>query len=96
MASQAARRWGTGDWNADAELDSTDLVVAFQKGGYEQGPRAAVRAVPEPSTAALVAVGVLIFALRCCALCVLCVSFRAGVSSLNAAQPAAATQGKGC
>jgi hypothetical protein len=37
--------WPTGDWNADGDFTSSDLVFAFQDGGYEQGPRAAV--VPE-------------------------------------------------
>ncbi len=42
--------WVTGDWNGDAEFDSGDLVSAFQDGGYELGPRAAVSAVPEPTS----------------------------------------------
>ena len=41
--------WATGDWNGDAELESGDLVLAFQAGGYELGPRAATAGVPEPS-----------------------------------------------
>ena len=45
--------WGTGDWSGDSEFDSSDFVVAFQAGGYEAGPRAAVAAVPEPSTGLL-------------------------------------------
>ncbi len=52
-AAAANSTWGTGDWNADGEFSSADLVSAFQRGGYEQGPRAAVSAVPEPSTAAI-------------------------------------------
>lgn len=42
--------WTTGDWNGDGEFDTTDFVAAFQAGGYELGPRAAVAAVPEPSS----------------------------------------------
>ena len=51
--------WATGDWNGDAEFDSGDLVSAFQDGGYEQGPRAAVNAVPEPSSSILLAAGII-------------------------------------
>ena len=53
--------WATGDWNGDAEFDFGDLVLAFQDGGYEQGPRAAVNAVPEPSSAILLVVGIICF-----------------------------------
>ena len=46
--------WSQGDWNADRIFDSSDLIAAFQDGGYEMGPKAAVAAVPEPSTVAMV------------------------------------------
>ena len=49
--------WAAGDWNADAEFDTGDLVSAFQDGGYEQGPRVAMRAVPEPSSVLMLIVG---------------------------------------
>lgn len=42
--------WGEGDWNGDLRFDSGDFVAAFQEGGYERGGRAAVAAVPEPSS----------------------------------------------
>lgn len=42
--------YATGDWNGDKDFDSSDLVAAFTDGGYEIGPRAAVQAVPEPSS----------------------------------------------
>ncbi|MEZ6115490.1 MAG: hypothetical protein R3C28_02795 [Pirellulaceae bacterium] len=42
--------WATGDWNGDGEFDSSDFVAAFTAGGYELGPKAAVSAVPEPSS----------------------------------------------
>ena len=53
--------WDTGDWNGDAEFDSSDFVTAFISGGYEIGPRAAVQAVPEPTTCTLLllAIGLL-------------------------------------
>lgn len=51
--------YATGDWNGDKDFDSSDLVAAFTDGGYEIGPRAAVQAVPEPSSMAL---GLLAFA----------------------------------
>ena len=31
-----------------AVFDSDDFIIAFQDGGYEQGPRTDVAAVPEP------------------------------------------------
>lgn len=42
--------WSTGDWTGDGDFDTADLLFAFQQGGFEQGPRAAVAAVPEPSS----------------------------------------------
>ncbi|MCP4192505.1 MAG: EF-hand domain-containing protein [Planctomycetaceae bacterium] len=50
--------WAEGDWNADGDFDSSDLVVAFANGGYEQRP--AANAVPEPSSAVLLIVGLLV------------------------------------
>ncbi|MCA9150014.1 MAG: hypothetical protein KDA92_11965 [Planctomycetales bacterium] len=47
--------WGDGDWTGDGDFNTSDLVAAFQPGGYEQGPRAAVQAVPEPTSAWLLA-----------------------------------------
>ncbi len=41
--------WAEGDWTGDGDFNSGDFLAAFQDGGFEQGPRAAVRAVPEPS-----------------------------------------------
>lgn len=49
--------WETGDWTADGEFNTRDLVVAFQAGTYEQ-PAAAV-AIPEPSSAVLLLLGIL-------------------------------------
>ncbi|MEZ6117509.1 MAG: hypothetical protein R3C28_13185 [Pirellulaceae bacterium] len=45
--------WATGDWSSNGEFDSADLVLAFQDGGYELGPREAVRSVPEPNECGL-------------------------------------------
>lgn len=39
--------WISGDWDGDAEVDSSDLILAFQQGGYENGPRT-TRSIPEP------------------------------------------------
>lgn len=50
-SSSLNSNWATGDWNGDQEFTSADFVTAFQAGGYELGPRAAVSAVPEPTTA---------------------------------------------
>ncbi len=51
--------WEDGDFNGDAEFNTTDLIVAFQGGGFELGPRAAVLAVPEPGSLALLLIGLL-------------------------------------
>ncbi|MCA9170883.1 MAG: hypothetical protein KDB23_24580, partial [Planctomycetales bacterium] len=42
--------WADGDWDGDKDFTSSDFVVAFQGNGYELGKRAAVSAVPEPTT----------------------------------------------
>ena len=42
-----------------AKFDSSDLVVAFADGGYEQGPRA--NAVPEPLSLALMLLGLIAY-----------------------------------
>jgi hypothetical protein len=51
--------WSTGDFNGDGRTNSSDLVAALAGGGYEQGPKAAVSAVPEPSSAVLAMLGLL-------------------------------------
>jgi hypothetical protein len=56
--------WSEGDWNGDGDFDTGDVVAAFQEGGYELGPRSATRAVPEPSTAVMGIVAIVILALR--------------------------------
>ena len=53
----AAATWVQGDWNGDQFFTSADFVAAFADGGYEAGPRAAVSAVPEPSSLVLVLLG---------------------------------------
>lgn len=53
--------WGDGDWDGDGDFNSADFVKAFSDGGYEVGPRAAVSAVPEPTTlGALTLLGLLL------------------------------------
>lgn len=56
--------WAEGDWDGDMRFTSSDFVAAFGDGGYEAGPRPAVAAVPEPSTAGLALIAILGFALR--------------------------------
>lgn len=51
--------WAQGDWTGDQRFDSGDLVAAFQDGGYELGARAALGAVPEPSCAILLGIGMI-------------------------------------
>jgi len=58
--SGTAAGWEDGDWNGDLVFSSSDLVTAFTDGGYESGPRAAVAAVPEPSSIVLLMVGSLL------------------------------------
>jgi hypothetical protein len=41
---------------------SADVVLAFQDGGYEQGSRASVSAVPEPSITVLAALAAMLTA----------------------------------
>ena len=49
--------WSTGDWNADGEFGSGDLVKAFQDGGYEIDATPAIASVPEASGLALLILG---------------------------------------
>ena len=52
--------WATGDWDADGDFTTNDLVAAFRDGGYEQGPRPAIHAVPEPTSMTLCALAVIV------------------------------------
>jgi hypothetical protein len=45
-----AASWAEGDWDGNLRFDSGDFVAAFTDGGYEAGPRAALHAVPEPTS----------------------------------------------
>ena len=51
--------WAEGDWDADGDFTSGDLIVALQDGGYERGARGPVAAVPEPSAVFLAALAVI-------------------------------------
>ncbi|MCA9172303.1 MAG: PEP-CTERM sorting domain-containing protein, partial [Planctomycetales bacterium] len=55
----AAAVWTTGDFTGDGLFTTSDLVAALSDGGYENGPKAAVSAVPEPSSLMLLALGAL-------------------------------------
>ncbi len=52
-------RWSEGDWDGDGDFTSGDLVVAFQDGGYEKGPRTTANAVPEPRSFAMLIIGLI-------------------------------------
>ena len=53
--------WSTGDWNADGVFGTTDLVLAFVDGGYVAP---ATPAVPEPSSAILMASALVLLGFR--------------------------------
>ena len=61
---EANSTWSEGDWNGDFDFDSSDLVAAFQDGGYEKGPRAMLVAVPEPTGAMPILLGLLLSRIR--------------------------------
>ncbi len=56
--------WGEGDWDGDRRFGTGDLVAAFADGGYEQGPPIGVNAVPEPTSLAMLFIGVIGFSIR--------------------------------
>ena len=49
--------WATGDWNGDGDFDTADIIYALSNGGYEQPVRRNGTAVPEPSTALWLVLG---------------------------------------
>ena len=51
--------WAEGDWTGDGRFDRSDIVLALQDGGYGRGGLAAINAIPEPSCALLLLVGVI-------------------------------------
>ncbi len=53
-----AAGWAEGDWTGDGRFDSSDLTAAFQDGGYQM-PQATDNTVPEPSSAILIAFGII-------------------------------------
>ena len=55
----AAASWTEGDWDGNKLFTTGDFVVAFQAGGFEAGPKAAVSAVPEPSSMMLGLLGLI-------------------------------------
>jgi hypothetical protein len=56
--------WTEGDFNGDGIFNTGDFVTALSGGGYEVGPRTAVAAVPEPASATLLLLGLLMFVRR--------------------------------
>lgn len=53
----AEATWSQGDWDGNKLFNTSDFIAAFQEGGYEAGPKAAVSAVPEPSSMVMLALG---------------------------------------
>ena len=51
--------WAEGDWTGDGRFDRSDILIALQDGGYGRGGRAAVSAIPEPSCALLLLIGLI-------------------------------------
>ncbi len=58
--TQEYASWSEGDWNGDGVFGTGDLVKALEDGGYEMGPRMNALVVPEPSGAAVLAIGVFV------------------------------------
>ena len=58
--------WERGDWNGNGDFETSDLILAFQDAGFEQGPRDVARlaVVPEPYGMSAFAIGLLLFGLR--------------------------------
>jgi hypothetical protein len=46
-------RWATGDWNCDGEFNTSDILLAFQKGGYSSAATAAASAAAPSAQATL-------------------------------------------
>ncbi len=44
-------------WTGDRRFGSEDMVAAFQDAGYELGPGAAAKALPEPTSLAMLITG---------------------------------------
>jgi hypothetical protein len=61
-ASEDNSGWAEGDWNGDRDFTSTDLVIAFQDNGYVQAPRLEMKAVPEPTSLAILMAGLMAIA----------------------------------
>jgi hypothetical protein len=40
--------WSSGDWNGDGDFTTSDMVLTFVDGGYEQGSRPEGPVAPEP------------------------------------------------
>ena len=51
--------WAEGDWNCTGAFDSSDMVAAFADDGYEKGARTGLAVVPEPTSIALLAIGLI-------------------------------------
>ena len=56
--------WAQGDFDGNLTFDEQDFVSAFIAGGYLQGERSATAAVPEPSAAVLLALGLFLAAVK--------------------------------
>jgi hypothetical protein len=56
--------WAEGDWDANLEFNSSDMVAAFADGGYEQGLKTDAAGVPEPAPVLLLVTGLMAVVFR--------------------------------
>ena len=56
--------WAEGDWNGDGQFNSFDVVAALGDGGYQHSSFVAVGTVPEPTSLAILLLGLVALVFR--------------------------------